>query len=60
MRHKLLDAVGDLALAGAPLQGRFVASRSGHTLNNKLLHALFAEPDATQDGDSLGAFSKAA
>jgi UDP-3-O-[3-hydroxymyristoyl] N-acetylglucosamine deacetylase len=42
-RHKLLDAVGDLALAGAPLIGRFVAHRSGHALNNRLLRALFAE-----------------
>jgi UDP-3-O-[3-hydroxymyristoyl] N-acetylglucosamine deacetylase len=45
VRHKLLDAVGDLALAGAAIHGRFVASRSGHTLNNKLLRALFAEHD---------------
>lgn len=42
VRHKLLDAVGDLALAGAPILGRFVAHRSGHTLNNRLLRALFA------------------
>lgn len=40
--HKLLDAVGDLALAGAALHGRFVAFRPGHALNNKLLKALFA------------------
>ncbi|MBS0561546.1 MAG: UDP-3-O-acyl-N-acetylglucosamine deacetylase [Proteobacteria bacterium] len=46
VRHKLLDAVGDLALAGAALHGRFLASRSGHTLNNLLLHALFAEAAA--------------
>ena len=43
VRHKLLDVVGDLALAGAPLQGRFVGSRTGHALNNRLLHALFAD-----------------
>ncbi|WP_343897407.1 UDP-3-O-acyl-N-acetylglucosamine deacetylase [Craurococcus roseus] len=43
VRHKLLDAVGDLALAGAPLRGRFAGHRSGHRLNNRLLHALFAE-----------------
>ena len=43
VRHKLLDAVGDLALAGAPLHGRFVAHRSGHALNNRLLRALFAD-----------------
>jgi UDP-3-O-[3-hydroxymyristoyl] N-acetylglucosamine deacetylase len=43
VRHKLLDAVGDLALAGAPLLGRFVAHRSGHALNNQLLRAMFAD-----------------
>jgi UDP-3-O-[3-hydroxymyristoyl] N-acetylglucosamine deacetylase len=43
VRHKLLDAVGDLALAGAPLRGRFTGHRSGHGLNNRLLRALFAE-----------------
>jgi UDP-3-O-[3-hydroxymyristoyl] N-acetylglucosamine deacetylase len=43
VRHKLLDAVGDLALAGAPLRGRFTGHRSGHGLNNRLLHALFAD-----------------
>jgi UDP-3-O-[3-hydroxymyristoyl] N-acetylglucosamine deacetylase len=42
--HKLVDAVGDLALAGAALHGRFVANRPGHGLNNKLLKALFARP----------------
>lgn len=44
VRHKLLDAVGDLALAGAPIRGRFVAHRGGHALNNRLLRALFADP----------------
>ncbi len=43
VRHKLLDAVGDLLLAGGPIQGRFIAHRSGHALNNALLHALFAD-----------------
>jgi UDP-3-O-[3-hydroxymyristoyl] N-acetylglucosamine deacetylase len=43
VRHKMLDAVGDLALAGAPLRGRFNGHCSGHTLNNRLLHALFAD-----------------
>ena len=43
VRHKLLDVVGDLALAGAPLRGRFVAHRSGHALNNRLLRQLFAD-----------------
>jgi UDP-3-O-[3-hydroxymyristoyl] N-acetylglucosamine deacetylase len=48
-RHKLLDAVGDLALAGAPLVGRFVAHRSGHALNNRLLRALFADRSAWRE-----------
>lgn len=43
VRHKLLDAVGDLALAGGLLQGRFVGHKSGHALNNRLLRALFAD-----------------
>jgi len=43
VRHKMLDAVGDLALAGAALQGRFVGHRSGHALNNLVLRALFAD-----------------
>jgi UDP-3-O-[3-hydroxymyristoyl] N-acetylglucosamine deacetylase len=44
VRHKLLDAVGDLALAGSPIQGRFVAHKTGHALNNRLVRALFANP----------------
>jgi UDP-3-O-[3-hydroxymyristoyl] N-acetylglucosamine deacetylase len=43
VRHKMLDAVGDLALAGAAMRGRFVAHRSGHALNNRLLRAVFAD-----------------
>ena len=46
VRHKLLDAVGDLYLAGAPIEGRFHGTRSGHVLNNELLGALFADSDA--------------
>jgi UDP-3-O-[3-hydroxymyristoyl] N-acetylglucosamine deacetylase len=44
VRHKILDALGDLALAGAPIRGRFEGQRSGHALNNALLRALFADP----------------
>jgi UDP-3-O-[3-hydroxymyristoyl] N-acetylglucosamine deacetylase len=44
VRHKILDAVGDLALAGAPVIGIFEGRRSGHALNNALLRALFADP----------------
>jgi UDP-3-O-[3-hydroxymyristoyl] N-acetylglucosamine deacetylase len=43
VRHKLLDAVGDLALAGGPIQGRFIAHKTGHALNNRLLRAVFAD-----------------
>lgn len=46
VRHKLLDVVGDLALAGASLRARFRGHRSGHALNNRLLRALFAEEQA--------------
>lgn len=46
VRHKLLDVVGDLALAGAPIRGRFRGARSGHALNNRLLRALFADASA--------------
>lgn len=46
VRHKLLDVVGDLALAGAALSARFVGHRSGHALNNQLLRALFADRSA--------------
>jgi UDP-3-O-[3-hydroxymyristoyl] N-acetylglucosamine deacetylase len=38
--------VGDLALAGAPIRGRFRGARSGHALNNRLLRALFADAAA--------------
>lgn len=46
VRHKMLDAVGDLALAGAPIVGRYVAHRGGHELTNRLLRTLFARPDS--------------
>ncbi len=46
VRHKMLDAVGDLALAGGPLLARFCGDRAGHGVTNKLLRALFAAPDA--------------
>lgn len=45
-RHKALDAVGDLALAGAPILGRFVGHRSGHALNAALLRALMSDNSA--------------
>ena len=48
VRHKMLDALGDLALAGAPLLGHYQGSRAGHSLTNTLLRALFATPDAVR------------
>lgn len=46
VRHKILDAIGDLALAGAPILGRFIGHRSGHALNNALLRELLQNDDA--------------
>jgi UDP-3-O-[3-hydroxymyristoyl] N-acetylglucosamine deacetylase len=46
VRHKMLDAVGDLYLAGAPIIGQFTGARCGHAANNALLRALFADKDA--------------
>jgi len=46
VRHKILDAIGDLYLAGYPIIGAYVAEKSGHALNNLLLRQLFKEPDA--------------
>jgi len=46
VRHKALDAVGDLALAGVPILGAFRSKRGGHRLNALVLKALFADADA--------------
>lgn len=46
VRHKMLDALGDLYTAGAPILGRYTGSRAGHAMTNKLLRALFDRPDA--------------
>ncbi len=43
VRHKILDSIGDLYLAGAPIQGYFLGIKSGHHLNNLLLRSLFAD-----------------
>ena len=48
VRHKLLDAVGDLYLLGAPLIGHYQGYKSGHDLNNKLCLALLANPQSWQ------------
>ncbi|HSI53110.1 MAG: UDP-3-O-acyl-N-acetylglucosamine deacetylase [Ramlibacter sp.] len=46
VKHKMLDAMGDLYLIGKPLLAAYSAFRSGHALNNKLLRALLAQPDS--------------
>ncbi len=49
VRHKILDAVGDLYLLGRPLLASYTAFKSGHALNNKLARALLAEPAAWEE-----------
>ncbi|WP_136684886.1 UDP-3-O-acyl-N-acetylglucosamine deacetylase [Falsirhodobacter xinxiangensis] len=46
VRHKMLDALGDLSLAGGPILGRYTGIRAGHAMTNRLLRALFARRDA--------------
>ena len=46
VRHKMLDALGDLYTAGAPIIGRYVGHRAGHAVTNRLLQALFEQPEA--------------
>lgn len=46
VRHKMLDALGDIALAGAPIIGRYVGHRAGHAITNSLLRTLFSQTDA--------------
>jgi UDP-3-O-[3-hydroxymyristoyl] N-acetylglucosamine deacetylase len=61
VRHKILDAIGDLYLVGYPLLAGYTAHKSGHTLNNLLLRALLAQPDAYEivSFDSLDAAPRA-
>lgn len=54
VRHKMLDALGDLALAGGPILGRYTGIRAGHALTNRLLRALFADPTAWRAQDCVG------
>ncbi len=66
VRHKLLDVVGDLATAGHAIEGRFEGARTGHTLNNELLRAVFSDPanyevvPATRSGSYLQPVATAA
>lgn len=46
IRHKILDAVGDIYLAGSPVLGAYHGTKGGHALNNAILRKLFANPDA--------------
>jgi UDP-3-O-[3-hydroxymyristoyl] N-acetylglucosamine deacetylase len=46
VKHKILDAMGDLYLVGKPLLASYVAFRSGHAMNNQLLRELLSQPDA--------------
>ena len=45
VRHKILDCIGDLYLAGAPIQGFFYGNKSGHYLNNQILRSLFSKKE---------------
>lgn len=49
VRHKALDAIGDLYVLGAPLLGRYEGYKAGHALNNKLVRALLATPHAWRE-----------
>jgi len=65
IRHKLLDAIGDLYLAGAPILGAYDGLKAGHAMNNAILHALFADESAYEvveffDHISAGAYAPAA
>jgi UDP-3-O-[3-hydroxymyristoyl] N-acetylglucosamine deacetylase len=58
VQHKLLDAVGDLYLLGLHVVGRYRGYKSGHALHNKLLNALFMQPEAFEiislaDGEQI-------
>ncbi|WP_138465299.1 UDP-3-O-acyl-N-acetylglucosamine deacetylase [Poseidonocella sp. HB161398] len=46
VRHKMLDALGDLAMAGGPILGRYTGHKAGHALTNELLRQVFADPTA--------------
>ncbi len=66
VKHKILDAMGDLALLGRPLLASYSAFRSGHALNNRLLRQLLSEPRAYEivsfddERQAPGGFSKLA
>jgi len=60
VRHKALDAVGDLYLLGAPLIGRFEGVKAGHWLNNQVARALLDQPQAWRMGPLTQDMARAA
>jgi UDP-3-O-acyl-N-acetylglucosamine deacetylase len=54
-RHKALDAVGDLYLAGGRLLARYEGEKAGHEMNNRVLRALFADASAWEWCDDIQA-----
>ena len=59
VRHKALDAIGDLYVLGAPILGRFEGVKAGHTINNQLVRALLANPSAWQYSPAPAEFAQA-
>ena len=59
VRHKILDAIGDLYLAGHPILGAYEGFKSGHALNNKLVRALMADRSAWEEVTFEGAAAAA-
>lgn len=58
VRHKILDCVGDLYLAGAQISGHFQGYRSGHAMNHAIVRALFADPTAWRLVDADESFAE--
>lgn len=54
VRHKFLDVIGDLFLAGGPILGRYEGEQPGHALNNRLLRAVFDDPSTHEWVDDAG------
>lgn len=59
VRHKALDAIGDLYVLGAPILGRFEGVLAGHAVNNALVRALLAQPQAWRTRTLVEAFAEA-
>ncbi|MBB5462647.1 UDP-3-O-acyl-N-acetylglucosamine deacetylase [Paraburkholderia sp. Cpub6] len=54
VRHRVLDLVGDMAMAGAPLLGRVSALRPSHEMNYRLVAALLSDRDAWEGAEFAG------